>query len=95
MRIEEGHTLLGVPDRGGLPLCGGRQRHPLDGQGRAVDAFGPGDPAQQVLQVRGGGQILLLDDSQSLRVVPGIGQRHVVERLRQGRVPGQGRGGAH
>ena len=80
---------------GGLLLGLGRQHHSLHGERRPVDGLRPGELAQQVFQVRGGRQVLLLDHGQRLRVASRLGQRRVIENLGQLGVLCQSRGSAH
>ena len=80
---------------GGLLLGLGRQHHALHGEGCSVDGLRPGELAQQVFQIRGGRQVLLLDHGQRLRVASRLGQRRVIENLGQLGVLCQSRGSAH
>jgi hypothetical protein len=70
VREQGGQRGIGVLGQALLGL--GRQHDALDGERGAVHALGPGDRAEQALQVVARGQALLLDRGQVL----GVGRRH-------------------
>ena len=95
MGLQESEPLLWVGDGDSLLLRRGRQAHSLHAQGHPVHGLGPGELGQQVLQVRGLGQLLLLDDGQRVLVLPGLSHCFLIQDRSQVRVRLQGGGRAH